>query len=222
MCSLHAFKWMHYLITSCIPKFSLELINYLIRCKKEKAKREKAKAIADFREWLERKGSWSGKSIGLVARDDRNHTAEAINTSKIEEVGWCQGKGVGVLSPAGMKLIFFIAGRRGLCSGFVTITVLVTHRCFVYCWAVLAQHKGFLFSRSTPAVSRLGAGKNSQPKLTTGTLPAVYHAQQEKLRAKGLGWGSLRLDGHQDYLWEVKSDCFCITSVFSFLLLILL
>lgn len=78
---------MHYLITSCIPKFSLELINYLIHCKKEKAKREKAKAIVDFREWLERKGSWSRKSVGLVARDDRNHTAEAINTSKIEEVG---------------------------------------------------------------------------------------------------------------------------------------
>lgn len=40
-CSLHAFKWMHYLITSCISNFSLELINYLTHRRKEEVKEKK-------------------------------------------------------------------------------------------------------------------------------------------------------------------------------------
>lgn len=63
---------------------SSSLIVLHVAKKKKKVKRGKAKAIVDFREQLERKGSWWGKYIGLVDRDDTNHTAEAINTSKIE------------------------------------------------------------------------------------------------------------------------------------------
>lgn len=32
-----------------------------------------------------------------------------------------------------------------LCFGFVARIVLVTHQCFGFCWALLAQHQGFIF-----------------------------------------------------------------------------
>lgn len=32
-----------------------------------------------------------------------------------------------------------------LCFGFVVRIVLVTHQCFGFCWALLAQHQGFIF-----------------------------------------------------------------------------
>jgi len=48
----------------------------------------------------------------------------------------------GVSGLAGMKLPFFIAASMVLCCRFVTKTVLVTHKCFNSCWAVLAQCQG--------------------------------------------------------------------------------
>lgn len=49
-----------------------------------------------------------------------------------------------VLVLAGMGLIFFISACTELCFGFVTTTVLLTHWCFRYSSAVLAQHHGIL------------------------------------------------------------------------------
>lgn len=52
---------------------------------------------------------------------------------------------------ADMELTFFIADHTVLSLRFVAkTTVLVTHQCFGYCSTMLAQHKGFLFSHSSP------------------------------------------------------------------------
>lgn len=84
-CSLHAFKWMHYLITSCISNFSLKLINYLIHHRKEQVKREKEKALEDFRELLEGSRNWGGKYTGLVHRDDRTTQQKPSILSRLKQ-----------------------------------------------------------------------------------------------------------------------------------------
>jgi len=40
---------------------------------------------------------------------------------------------VSVLGLAGMELILFITAGMVLCFGFVTRTMLITHRCFSFC-----------------------------------------------------------------------------------------
>lgn len=63
------------------------------------------------------------------------------------------------LSGSGWDGANFTAAHIVLCFGFVTKTVLVTHRCFSYCQIVIAQHQGLLcFSLCTPG-SRLGVHK---------------------------------------------------------------
>ena len=57
-----------------------------------------------------------------------------------------------------MELILPIAALIVLCSVLVARKVLITHQCFGYCWAVLAQHQGCL-SNIPPLTSRLGVGK---------------------------------------------------------------
>lgn len=46
----------------------------------------------------------------------------------------------------GIELIFSIVHCMGLCFGFVLKTVLITHRCFRYCWAVLREAQPLLLS----------------------------------------------------------------------------
>lgn len=90
---------------------------------------------------------------------------------------------IAVLGPTGMKLTFFIAARvSDLCK-----TVLVTCRCFGYCWIVFAQHRGFLFVSLCPLQrggwvgQEIGMGhyRDSHPELTQGIFhTGSHHAQQ--------------------------------------------
>lgn len=83
-CSLHAFKWMHYLITSCISNFSLELINYLTHRRKEEVNKEKKQRHQRISESSWKETGTDEANTGQVHGDDRKHTAEAIDAIKIE------------------------------------------------------------------------------------------------------------------------------------------
>lgn len=85
-----------------------------------------------------------------------------------------------------------------LCFGFVAGTVLVRHQCFGFCWALLAQHQGFIFPplpapASRPGMSKklgedtVGTAGQNWPKLT------LFQAHQEKERG---GWAEV-------CFWEV-------------------
>jgi len=50
-----------------------------------------------------------------------------------------------VLVWANLEFIFFIVAGMGLRFGFLLETLLVTQRCFRYCWAVLTQCQGLFF-----------------------------------------------------------------------------
>lgn len=85
-----------------------------------------------------------------------------------------------------------------LCFGFVARTVLVTHQCFGFCWALLAQHQGFIFPPLC-LLQQLGQGRAwswrghswhswpNWPKLT------LFQAHQDNWRG---GWAEV-------CFWEV-------------------
>ena len=92
-----------------------------------------------------------------------------------------------VLVLDGLKLIFFIVACTVLCFGFVTKTVLITHQCLSYCWALLAQHQGLFCSSPHPTSKQAGGAqevgrrhsRDSWPQLTQGISHPVWcHAEQ--------------------------------------------
>ena len=58
------------------------------------------------------------------------------------------------------RVNFLHSNQYGAVFRVVTKTVLITQQCFHYCWAVLADHQGFLFFWLFPlSTTRLGVGK---------------------------------------------------------------
>lgn len=76
---------------------------------------------------------------------------------------------------SGRELIFFTVACRGLCFWFVTLPVLITQGCFVYCWAVLTPYHSIPHFPPFPAgwaggARKVGKGHSSDswPQLTKG------------------------------------------------------
>lgn len=76
------------------------------------------------------------------------YTKPSVKTGQLAS---CIKSSPDVLVCAGMKFISITAAHIALCFGSVTKTVLVTHRCSSYCWAVLAQHQGLFCFSNCPA-----------------------------------------------------------------------
>ena len=99
-----------------------------------------------------------------------------------------------ILVLARIELIFFIVVCTVLCFGFIMKTVLmITQRCFSYCWAVLTQSEGLFcfspYSTSEEAGGGQEAGRghsqDSWPQLTKGIFQTIgCHAQHIKLGAE--------------------------------------
>lgn len=91
------------------------------------------------------------------------------------------------LALAGMGLTFLTSAPLGLCLGSVAKTVWITHRCFGYWWAVLAQPPNFLFSLLCPP-QRVGRGGQELAKDTTILQNCIVRMwlAQKQLKNQGL------------------------------------
>ena len=75
-----------------------------------------------------------------------------------------------VLVLAGIELIFFIVASMGQCFGFVLKTVLITQRCFSYCWAGLTQSQGLFCFSPQPTSEQAEGGTRSWEGTQPGQL----------------------------------------------------
>lgn len=84
---------------------------------------------------------------------------------------WCQ--------KAGIEWIIIPVAGTVLCSGFSTITVLITHWWFSRCWVALTPSRGLFNFHTAPTVRRLGGHKKlagdiartADPSWTKGYSP---------------------------------------------------
>lgn len=107
-----------------------------------------------------------------------------------------------------MELVFFIAACVLLCFKFVTKTVLmITQKCFSYCWTVLAQNQSFHGPIRLGVNERLGGSTAA----TADTNWLWRYSPLKNLmfsnKTEGIFHGSWAFFGW----WEVESDCLCIT-----------
>ena len=126
-----------------------------------------------------------------------------------------------VLISAGIELIFFLVAGTVLCFGFRMRIMLITHRCFSCCWAVLTLVKDFSASHALPARSWEGA----QPgQLTqTGQRDIPYHVTSCSVyKLGGVSWemvtAARELAGH----WSVGGEQLRCASLILYILLSLL
>lgn len=84
-----------------------------------------------------------------------------------------------LLTASDWRRTFHTAAFVVLCIVLIARTVLVSHQCFGYCCAVLAQHEGSISSSAPllqPKVSKLGVGKT---KLTKRLFHSIWHHAQQ-------------------------------------------
>lgn len=99
----------------------------------------------------------------------------------LEESGSMRENRIRVLVWAGVELIFFVVIGMMLCFGLRMRTMLITHRCFSYLRAVLAQSQGFSCSWCCLANEEaggapgagMGRGQDSWPRMPNGMSHTV-------------------------------------------------
>jgi len=127
---------------------------------------------------------------------------------------------------SGWNSIFFKAARMFLHFESVTKTIFLTHQCFGYCWAVLAQQQCFLLSYSVHqrvCWVYIRSWEGTQPGQLTQTdqwdIPSL--AQQWKLKGEDFGEVAIAqiLDGYPspcERRWVIAFAFFALLSfVFS-------
>lgn len=115
----------------------------------------------------------SGPSCSLVMQDGLNFSLRLFRFFFLSAV----------LVLADTKLIFFTALVTVSCFGLATKRVLITHRCFSYCWAVLTE-QAFSASHVDPPVRQLRLRKKlargtADPQLIMG-YPTAYDVMLSK------------------------------------------
>lgn len=109
-----------------------------------------------------------------------------------------------VLSLPGTGGNFLLAAHMVLCFRFVTKTVLLTHQWFRYCWAVLTQCQGLSW-KVTQSGQPVWMDQEDNPFPVMSYLPIKQEGELfQKSCCLETGWAPI-------CLWEVVSDCLCIT-----------
>lgn len=148
-----------------------------------------------------------------------------------------QDKRYSQLSPPARSGMELTAAHMVLCFGFVPKILLIIHLCFGYCSIVAKHHVTALFFHSVPSARRLWEhahiGRHDWERTQLGQLTQTgprdtqYHITSY---CNAINWARGRRRGQIGYqgglfsetrwvwicLWEVVSDCFCITFFFFF------
>lgn len=127
----------------------------------------------------------------------------------------------GVLFPAGMKLIFFLAPGVVLHFGFQVRAVLIAHWCFSCCWAEMSLHRAkdiSAFHAVLPA-RVWGAEGAGREQICWPKGYSIHTVSCRTIQVGELGWGAAQgMAGH----WLADGEWLHCASLVSYIIIVVL